>query len=81
LYDGQFLHAKLLAIFWQEMMILRYRFKPINYSLMKIEGLWHIFQILKNVPLPRKAESCEYFIVKMVPQNPLLYAALHTTHA
>jgi hypothetical protein len=27
--------------------------------------------------LPRKAESCEYFIVKMVPQNPLLDAATH----
>jgi len=76
-YDGQFLHAKLLAFFWQEMTILGHRFKPINYALMKIERLSHIFQILKNVRLPRKAESCEYFIVKTVPQNPLLYGPTH----
>ena len=76
-YDGQNLHAKLLAFFWQEMMILGYHFKPINYSLMKIEQLSHIFQILKNVRLPRKAESCEYSFVKTVPQNSLLYGATH----
>jgi hypothetical protein len=68
---------KIACFFCQEMMILGYHFKPINYSLMKIERLSHIFQILKNVRLPRKAELCEYSFVKTVPQNSLLYGATH----
>ena len=59
------------------MMNLGYSFTLINYPLMKIQGLFHIVQILKNVAMPRKAESCEYLFVKTVPQNPLLYGATH----
>jgi hypothetical protein len=44
---------------------------------MKIEWLLHIFQILKNVQLPCKAELCEYSFVKTVPQNSFLYGATH----
>jgi hypothetical protein len=49
------------------MTILRFHFQLINYPLMNIEAHGYIFQIVKNVTMPRKSESCEYSFVKMVP--------------